>query len=42
MEIILGPTNFKTVRNQLAKILHISFNITPTHEQGWGEYTKPE
>ena len=42
MEIILGPTNFKTVRNQLTKILHISFNITPIHEQGWGEYTKPE
>ena len=42
MEILLGPTKFKTVRNQLAKILHISFNITPTHEQGWDEYTKPE
>ena len=42
MEIILGPTHFKTVRNQLAKILHINFNITLTREQGWGEYTKPE
>ena len=32
MEIISGPANFKTVRNQLAKILHINFNITFAHE----------